>query len=143
MPAWIAPQLGSPAGRRWRNIARKATRGPVFVQSGGRTSHVVLSLRAYDRLASAHPDSVPAATVQPAPADPEVTRFSVLCRIDAYADYVALVEAECPEEAVQLACDEHAAYRWEHHQTAEFDDRLYVALDDQGNEIEGTEISDF
>jgi hypothetical protein len=61
--------------------------------------------------------------------------FTVLCRIDAYADYVAEVEADSAEEAAQLAEDDHGAYTWEHHQTAEFDDRFYVTLDAKGDEI--------
>jgi hypothetical protein len=70
-------------------------------------------------------------------------RFDVLCRIDAYADYVATVEAESPEQAAELARDDHGDYRWEYHQTAEFDDRLYVTLDPAGCEIERTMVGDF
>ena len=53
-------------------------------------------------------------------------KFKVLCRIDAYADYVAEVEADSAEDAAQLAEGCHGDYIWEHHQTAEFDDRFYV-----------------
>jgi exonuclease VII large subunit len=69
--------------------------------------------------------------------------FSVLCRIDAFADYVAKVRAKTPEEAAELAEANHARYKWVHHQTAEFDDRLYVTLDAEGNEIEATQVGDF
>lgn len=69
--------------------------------------------------------------------------FTVLCRIDAYADYVAEVEADSPEEAARLAQDRHGDYKWEHEQTAEFDARLYVALDGDGAEIEETQLGDF
>ncbi len=62
-------------------------------------------------------------------------KFTVLCRIDAYADYVAKVEADSAEEAARLAEDSHGDYTWEHHQTAEFDDRFYVTLDANGDEI--------
>jgi hypothetical protein len=66
--------------------------------------------------------------------------FEVLCRIDAYTDYVAVVEAESAVEAAELASDDHGAYQWEHRSVQEFDDRLYVTLDKGGCEIEGTEV---
>jgi exonuclease VII large subunit len=69
--------------------------------------------------------------------------FNVLCRIDAYADYVAEVEADNPTDAAELAMDNHADYKWEYEQTAEFDDRLYVTLDDKGVEIDETQCGDF
>lgn len=69
--------------------------------------------------------------------------FTVLCRIDAYADYVAEVEAESADEAALLADCNHDDYKWEHYQTQEFDDRFYVALDEDGNEIEATRTGDF
>jgi hypothetical protein len=69
--------------------------------------------------------------------------FTVLCRIDAYADYVAEVEADNAAEAAELARENHGDYKWEHDQTAEFDDRLYVTLNDEGDEIEGTQVGDF
>jgi hypothetical protein len=69
--------------------------------------------------------------------------FTVLCRIDAYADYVAVVEADNAAEAAELARENHGDYKWEHDQTAEFDDRLYVTLNDDGDEIEGTQVGDF
>jgi hypothetical protein len=68
--------------------------------------------------------------------------FTVLCRIDAYADYVAEVEAEDATQAAQLACDNHGDYKWEHEQTAEFDARFYVTLDAEGREIEATHVGD-
>ena len=69
--------------------------------------------------------------------------FDVLCRIDAFADYVAEVEAEDAEEAATLASDNHGDYKWEHRFTQEFDARLYVTLDEHGNEIEETQVGDF
>lgn len=69
--------------------------------------------------------------------------FNVLCRIDAYADYVAQVDADSAEEAAELARENHGDYKWEYDQTAEFDDRLYVTLSDDGDEIEGTQVGDF
>ncbi len=69
--------------------------------------------------------------------------YQVLCRIDAFADYVADVEADTSEEAAELAQDNHSDYTWEHVQTAEFDARLYVTLDREGNEIDATQVGDF
>ena len=69
--------------------------------------------------------------------------FEVLCRIDAFADYVAEVEADDAEEAAALAHDDHGDYKWEHRSIQEFDARLYVTLDDAGNEIEETQVGDF
>ncbi len=72
-----------------------------------------------------------------------LSKFSVLCRIDAFADYVAEVEADDAEEAAVLARENHTDYRWEHSSIQEFDARLYVTLDDAGDEIEHTQIGDF
>jgi hypothetical protein len=69
--------------------------------------------------------------------------FIVLCRIDAYADYEAEVEADDAEEAAQLAEDNHDAYKWEKAGVVEFDDRLYVTLDENGDEIDATRCGDF
>ncbi len=69
--------------------------------------------------------------------------FTVLCRIDAYADYIAQIEAESPVKAAELARENHGDYKWAYDQTAEFDDRLYVTLSDDGDEIEGTQVGDF
>ncbi len=68
--------------------------------------------------------------------------FTVLCRLDAYADYLAEVEAEDAEDAARLAEGAHADYKWEHDQTREFDARYYVALDERGNEIEASRTGD-
>ena len=69
--------------------------------------------------------------------------FSVLCRIDAYADYIAEVEADTAEEAAELARENHGDYKWEHDQTAEFDDRCYVTLSADGVTIEVTRVGDY
>lgn len=80
--------------------------------------------------------------VEEAPVRP-LPRFKVLCRLDAYADYLAEVEAESPKEAAELAQDRHEDYIWENQQTAEFDARFYVTLDENEMEIESTHIGDF
>jgi hypothetical protein len=75
--------------------------------------------------------------------NPDIPRFTVLCRIDAYADYIAEVEADSAEEAAEIARDCHQDYLWRHQGTTEFDDRLYITLDANGDEIEDRRISDF
>ncbi|HEY3800375.1 MAG TPA: hypothetical protein VGL58_18650 [Caulobacteraceae bacterium] len=69
--------------------------------------------------------------------------FSVLCRVDAYADYVADVDAESAEAAATLARERHDDYKWVHDQTLEFDARYYVALDDEQTPIEATRTGDY
>lgn len=70
-------------------------------------------------------------------------KFQVLCRIDAWANYVAKVEADSAEEAARLAKDSHGDYRWEEDGVSEFDARVYHTLDDQGFEIDHTKVGDF
>ena len=69
--------------------------------------------------------------------------FKVLCRIDAFADYVAEVEADSAEDAAEMARDSHDDYTWEADGTQEFDDRIYVTLDVDGEAIERTKVGDF
>ena len=73
-----------------------------------------------------------------------MAKFNVLCRVDAYVDYVAEVEAEDAEEAAQLANQEPTGrYKWRQQGTQEFDARLYITLDENGEEIDGTQAGDF
>ena len=69
--------------------------------------------------------------------------FTVLCRIDAFADYTAEVEADTAEEAAELADENHGDYVWKLDGVAEFDDRTYVTLDADGVEIDSTQVGDF
>jgi len=69
--------------------------------------------------------------------------FNVLCRIDAFADYVAKVRAKDAKRAAELAEANHERYKWVHDQTQEFDARVYVTLDENNWPIDETEISDF
>jgi hypothetical protein len=69
-------------------------------------------------------------------------KFQVLCRIDAFIDYVAEVEADTAEEAAELASDDHNSYKWVRDSESEFDDRVYVTLDAEGNEVESTQCGD-
>ena len=73
-----------------------------------------------------------------------MAKFNVLCRVDAYVDYVAEVEADDAAEAAQLANhDLSGHYKWEERGTQEFDARLYITLDENGEEIDGTQAGDF
>ena len=59
-------------------------------------------------------------------------------------DYVAEVEAESAEEAAHLASNDLAShYKWRSQGTQEFDARLYITLDENGDEIDGTQAGDF
>jgi hypothetical protein len=109
----------------------------VIVSLNGKPRHVLMSLDLYNWLSSLGPEAPPPVT------NLSDGRFEVLCRIDAYADYVAEVDADDAEEAAQLARDNHGDYTWEHSFTQEFDARLYVTLDRDGKEIEGTQVGDF
>jgi hypothetical protein len=52
------------------------------------------------------------------------------------------VEAENAQEAAELACDDHGAFKWESQGVVEFDNRYYVAIDADGCEIESTIVGD-
>lgn len=76
--------------------------------------------------------------------DWQMPKFNVLCRVDAFVDYVAEVEADDAEEAAQLANHDLAGrYKWTERGTEEFDGRLYITLDEHGAEIDGTQAGDF
>jgi hypothetical protein len=68
--------------------------------------------------------------------------FKVLCRVDAFIDYVAEVEADDADEAAYLA-KEGPKLEWQREGEAEFDARLYVTLDKDGEPIESTQCGDF
>jgi len=69
--------------------------------------------------------------------------FTVLCRIDAFADYVAEVEANSAAEAAQLADEAHEDYEWHTDGVQEFDARIYVTLNADGSPDESTKVGDF
>ena len=69
--------------------------------------------------------------------------FLVRRRVDAYVDYVARVRANTPRRAAQLAADDEAALDWQEDGACEFDARLFITLDADGNEIEETEVRYF
>jgi len=72
-----------------------------------------------------------------------VPTFAVLRRVDAFVDYVADVEADTPEEAAELAQDDESRYEWIEHGPVEFDARLFVTLNEDGDAIEETQLGDF
>lgn len=63
-------------------------------------------------------------------------KFTILCRVDAYVDYVAEVEAEFVEAAVDLAYDGDPSVTWDELGIVQFDARRVVALDNEGWEME-------
>ena len=66
--------------------------------------------------------------------------FTVLCQRDAYAVYSAEVSAKSAEEAALIAERNHDRQSWSlEPEIVEFDACLYVTLDEDGNEIAGTE----
>jgi hypothetical protein len=68
--------------------------------------------------------------------------FTVRRRVDAYVDYVAEVEADSASEAAELANDDESQFQWEEEGPCEFDARLFVTLDANGHEIDGTQVGD-
>ena len=130
-------------GRRRRLAVRgRSFRSVVFTGAGAAT-HVLLSLQEYQKLAVAPETGKTPILPKPQSSDPSTSVYEVLCRRDAYADYVAWVEAESAEDAAELARESHESYAWRSTGTAEFDACGYVTLDDNGVEIDGTEAGDF
>lgn len=72
-----------------------------------------------------------------------MAKFTVLSQVDAFVDYVAEVEAETAQAAVDLVYDGSALVAWAKRGTVEFDARHMVALDGRGEEIEATARGDF
>lgn len=69
--------------------------------------------------------------------------FQVLRRVDAFVDYVADVEAATADEAAARASDDETLFKWKRVSVAHFDARVFVALDENGDEIEETQRGDF
>ena len=70
-------------------------------------------------------------------------KFRVLRRVDAFADFVAEVDAESAEEASALAEAHEDKIPWRSMGVTQFDARHFTALDARGNEIEKTSRGDF
>ena len=69
--------------------------------------------------------------------------FKVLRRVDAFVDYVAEVEAGSADEAAAKADENERRFKWQREGVHQFDARLFVTLDDDGNGIESTQRGDF
>lgn len=67
--------------------------------------------------------------------------FKVLCRVDAFVDYCAEVEADSAHEAA-AARDTHRALEWLRAGEREFEAARYITLDADGDEIPETECGD-
>lgn len=70
-------------------------------------------------------------------------KFQVLRRVDAFVDYIAEVDAESAEDAALKAADAEDSLIWAERGVQQFDARLYIALDKDGCEIDGTQCGDF
>ena len=68
-------------------------------------------------------------------------KFKVLCRRDAFIDYVAEVEANTAEQAAQMASDDPDEFQWRREGDQEFEAKVYVTLGADGFEIDSTEVS--
>lgn len=69
--------------------------------------------------------------------------FQVLRRVDAFVDYVAEVDAPDADQAAAAAAGDERRFEWKKVGVAQFDDRLFVALDERGDEIDSTQRGDF
>lgn len=70
-------------------------------------------------------------------------KYTVRKLVDAFVIYYAEVEAPTPEEATRLAKDDEDKYEWEEDAVNEFDARGFVAVDEDYDEIEGSQRGDF
>jgi hypothetical protein len=64
--------------------------------------------------------------------EPGALRFEVLRRVDAYVDYIAVVEAKSARQAARLAEENENEYLWREIGTQQFDDRRFIMLDEDG-----------
>jgi len=69
--------------------------------------------------------------------------FRVLRRVDAFVDYLAEVEASSANEAAARAYDDETRFEWKQLSVAQFDARIFVAVDENGSEIDATQRGDF
>ena len=69
--------------------------------------------------------------------------FQVLRRVDAFVEYIAEVDSDSADEATARAYDDETLFKWEQVSVAQFDARSFVALDEDGDEIEATQRGDF
>ena len=69
--------------------------------------------------------------------------FTVRRRVDAYVDYVTQVRARTAKKAAELASEDEGVFVWQKDGVSIFDASLFIALDDDGMELEATEIRHF
>lgn len=69
--------------------------------------------------------------------------FQVLRRVDAFVDYVAEVDAPSANEAAARASYDETSLNWTPRSVAQFDARIFVTLDENGEEIDATQQGDF
>jgi hypothetical protein len=65
-------------------------------------------------------------------------KFTVVRRVEAFVDYVAEVEADNAEQAAEIADQDEEKLEWTLDETFMLDDKLFVTLDGDGNEIPET-----
>jgi hypothetical protein len=69
-------------------------------------------------------------------------KYTVRRLVDAYVVYEAEVEAPDAEHASIYAREDETEYEWEECCTNEFDARNFVTLNEDGGEIEETQVGD-
>lgn len=67
-------------------------------------------------------------------------RYTVRRRVDAYVDYLAEIEAESPAAAAELAAQDEREFTWTSEDVCEFDDRIFITLSADGEELGETEV---
>lgn len=70
-------------------------------------------------------------------------KFKVLRRVDAFVDFIAEVEADSADEAAAKADQDEGKFEWQRDGVHHFDARVFVTLDDDGNEVKSTQRGDF
>lgn len=70
-------------------------------------------------------------------------KYRVLRRIDAFVDYIVEIDAAGADEATAIADEQEERFHWKRESVVQFDSRLFVALDADGNEVESSQRGDF
>jgi NADPH-dependent ferric siderophore reductase len=73
-----------------------------------------------------------------------MTTYTVLRQVDAWINYEAMVEAESPEEAAQIASEKDSELTWtQSDDPQQFDHREFYTLDEEGSPIESTKVESY
>jgi hypothetical protein len=67
-----------------------------------------------------------------------MSKFIVIRRVDAYVVYSAVVKARNAQQAAWVAEMNEGDFEWTEEDVVQYDARHFVALDKDGEEIEGT-----